>query len=70
MDDNRILVKASQMKVVNKQPLGTPSEGRYTKHTNNKMGTQIQEECLWEGRKDPRKEACHKMTHTGENING
>lgn len=64
--DNRILFKASEMKVVNKQPLGTPSERRYTKQTIDKMGTQIQEECLWEGRK----EACHKMTHPGENING
>jgi hypothetical protein len=34
------------MKVVNKQPLGTPSERRYTKQTIDKMGTQIQEECL------------------------
>jgi hypothetical protein len=29
MDDNGILFKASKMKVVNKQPLETPSEGRY-----------------------------------------
>jgi hypothetical protein len=34
------------MKVVNKQPLRTSSEGRYTKQTEDIMGTQPQEECL------------------------